>query len=66
MELTTIINGSFGLLTAACLGFMAYGGWICLCHAIRADEWKDQAGAAPDTESVSIARLTHRAPLTHE
>lgn len=64
MDLTTLLSGLFGLLTAACLGFLAYGAWICLRHAARTDGVQNEdGGGVADTVSAPNERRTIRTPL---
>lgn len=66
MDLMIIVNGFVGLLTAACLGFLAYGAWLCLRHAARSDGVRNQASAVPDTDPYPLEERVHRVPLAHE
>lgn len=38
MDLTTLIDALVALLAAGSLGFLAYGGWLCVRHAARLDD----------------------------
>ena len=52
MDLATILDALAALLGAGSLGFLAYGGWLCMRHAARLDDSKDVAGHAPGTQPV--------------
>ena len=58
MDLTTILDALAVLLGAGSLGFLAYGGWLCVRHANRLD---DATQHVPDGESLSKQeRDTHK------
>ncbi|MCL4798251.1 MAG: hypothetical protein KJ025_01610 [Burkholderiales bacterium] len=44
-----IIDGLFVLLAAACLGFLAYGGWHCVRHALAPEREAWTEGRSPRT-----------------
>lgn len=50
MDLTSILDALVVLLAAGSLGFLAYGGWLCVRHATKLD---DATQHVPDGESLS-------------
>ena len=50
MDLTTILDALAVLLGAGSLGFLAYGGWLCVRHANKLD---DATQHVPDGEFLS-------------
>ena len=63
MDLATVLDALVTLLAAGSLGFLAYGGWLCVRHATRLDGSSDPARHASRTQSPLDRKHATRRPI---
>jgi len=61
VDLTLVLDALASLLAAGGLGFLAYGGWLCLCRLGTPDDAEELSRGAPGAQSLPRrSRHTHR------